>query len=399
MQLLEMLAKRELTGNAARAAQEMFWLSCTSLEAKWLQRVLNRDLRVRLSGESFEGVFNKPKSWEEAAADGSFKASLQDSKKNWNEVIQDMNGSSRATYTVEQAYELFKKKGCALASEGDPMVIARTLAAGQGLLSSPKIDGIRGFFIKANGQVKGYTRNAKELLTAAHIAEALQALPIDNVIFDGELIPRDQTWGNALSYVKSDKRFATDEAFRQEVRDKLQFAIFDLISLDEYMSLRFKETQMERYTKLSMLNLTGCLKLVEHVLVTSFEEIERLFEQALKAGWEGLVLKFADMPYNPRRSSCWMKKKPFKSIDAPITGFVEGQGRHVGRLGAFEVEYEGERFTVGSGFDDAERDKYWGMKDQLLGKMIEVRFQDDPQKVAKARFPIFMRMRADKDSN
>ena len=55
----------------------------------------------------------------------------------------------------------------------------------------------------------------------------------------------------------------------------------------------------------------------------------------------------------------------------------EGTGRNKGKLGALIAEGEDEkkffRLNIGSGFTDEQRDEFWRNKEQLIGKIVEVR--------------------------
>lgn len=66
-------------------------------------------------------------------------------------------------------------------------------------------------------------------------------------------------------------------------------------------------------------------------------------QRATDLGHEGLVLRQGDV---------WIKIKPEETHDVAITGFVEGRGKHLGRLG-YVTTAKGD---VGSGFTDTERE-------------------------------------------
>jgi len=79
------------------------------------------------------------------------------------------------------------------------------------------------------------------------------------------------------------------------------------------------------------------------------------WEYARKKGWEGVIAKRRDSPYEHRRSKHWLKMKCEVVHDFVIGGFTDPQGSRVG-LGALLVGYyEGDDFVfagkVGTGFD------------------------------------------------
>lgn len=110
--------------------------------------------------------------------------------------------------------------------------------------------------------------------------------------------------------------------------------------------------------------------------------IEAKMLATIEAGYEGLVL---------RQGTKWIKVKPNETHDVLVTGFIEGEGRNVGRLGAFKTALG----DVGTGISDVERDAFWLAREALLGTTIEVscmQFTPDGQ----FRHPAFERLRPDK---
>lgn len=94
--------------------------------------------------------------------------------------------------------------------------------------------------------------------------------------------------------------------------------------------------------------------------------------------------------YESGRSSTLLKVKTFHDTAAVVVGYSAGAGRHKGRLGALECTLpDGTRFSVGTGFSDAER------KDPPpIGSVITFRYQElTPDGVP--RFPSYVRLCAD----
>jgi bifunctional non-homologous end joining protein LigD len=79
------------------------------------------------------------------------------------------------------------------------------------------------------------------------------------------------------------------------------------------------------------------------------------WERACGEGWEGVIAKRRDSPYEHRRSRHWLKMKCEASQEFVVGGFTDPQGSRVG-LGALLVGYfDKEDFVfagkVGTGFD------------------------------------------------
>ena len=181
-----------------------------------------------------------------------------------------------------------------------------------------KYDGIRLVAFKQGPDVRLYsrTRLAKDI---PPIARAIAELPVRDVILDGEL-----TWDSGIAY-----------------------HVFDVVWLDgrDLASLPLTE----RRALLNELPLRAPLRRVEPL-----DEAEP-WVCARDSGWEGVIAKRLDSPYEQKRSKHWLKMKCESSQNFVIGGFTDPQGGRVG-LGALLVGYfEGDDFVfagkVGTGFD------------------------------------------------
>jgi DNA ligase-1 len=119
-------------------------------------------------------------------------------------------------------------------------------------------------------------------------------------------------------------------------------------------------------------------------------------------GFEGVMIKDPDAKYECKRSTAWLKMKPFIEVSLAVTAVEEGTGRNVGKLGAIVCEGvdDGKRIVVncGSGFTDEQRAEFWEAKDTLVGQVVEVRADastqsQDSEEVWSLRFPRFLRFR------
>ena len=147
------------------------------------------------------------------------------------------------------------------------------------------------------------------------------------------------------------------------------------------------------------------VRCLDHAVVDlDTEEGYRLYtmynKSAIKNGYEGIMLKDLDAPYECKRSTAWLKLKPFIEVSLSVADVEEGTGRNAGKLGALvcEGEDDGKRIVcnVGSGFTDTDRDSYWLGRGDLLGQVVEVRADAVTQNQDGSfslRFPRFLRFR------
>ena len=181
-----------------------------------------------------------------------------------------------------------------------------------------KFDGIRLIAFRNGTDVRLFSRTRQPQHMPA-VAAAIAALPVHDVILDGEM-----TWDRSSA-----------------------FHVFDILRLDgrDLMTASLRE----RRALLAKLPLAPPLHRVEPL-----DDAEP-WTRACAEEWEGVIAKRLDSPYEQKRSKHWLKMKCELTHDFVIGGFTDPQRGRVG-LGALLVGYyEGGDFVfagkVGTGFD------------------------------------------------
>jgi DNA ligase-1 len=121
-------------------------------------------------------------------------------------------------------------------------------------------------------------------------------------------------------------------------------------------------------------------------------------KEAIEKGFEGIMIKDPNAPYECKRSVSWLKQKPFIEVSLTVKETEEGTGRNVGKMGALVCEGKEDgkliKVNVGSGFTDEDRDEFWSCK--VDGQVVEVRADAITQNqdgTYSLRFPRFLRFR------
>ena len=271
-----------------------------------------------------------------------------------------------------------------------------------------KLDGVRVLAVVTGGACTLYSRNGKEFANFPQIAEAIldQRKAFQwgrgtggHFVLDGEIVGESFQKLMKQAHRKSDAETSG-----------MVYHIFDIIPLDA-----FKEghCNMQQYKRIEWLESargilsdeTDCLRIMGGLEVDldtaeGHDIMHRYAEDCVAEGFEGIMIKALDAPYECKRSDFWMKWKPTISVDLTIVGFEEGTGRNENRLGAIICEgVDNERnirVNVGSGFSDTDRDEYWTGRDDLLGHLVEVQADAVTQNqdgTYSLRFPRFLRFR------
>lgn len=133
------------------------------------------------------------------------------------------------------------------------------------------------------------------------------------------------------------------------------------------------------------------------------ETILSYYNKIVAAGGEGVIVKDLDGYYEFKRSKNWLKAKEWLTMDLRIVGFTEGYGKRENTIGGLICETDDKRISVnvGSGLSDEDLEYIANNKDEVLGKIVEVKYNaeiDDKNTGKRSLFlPVYVDIRTDKD--
>ena len=192
--------------------------------------------------------------------------------------------------------------------------------------------------------------------------------------------------------------------------DKIYIVLWDYITLDEYS--RPKDKKSKTAYKKRFENLRSILKddnnehigIVESVVVRSAKHALGYVSTWMKEGFEGGILKDANNIFVDHTSPTQLKLKLEIDAEVRVTGFIEGRPgtKRENTFGA--LTYSNDDGTVKgsvSGFSDKELTEINNNRSKYIGKVMTVQFND----LSKARgndhyalsHPRFIEFRDDKD--
>jgi DNA ligase-1 len=252
-------------------------------------------------------------------------------------------------------------------------------------LGQPKMDGIRCIATKINGVTTLWTRTRKPIKSVPHIVAAIDALPVSDIILDGELYNHEyrQDFDTIIELVRPDEPV--------EGHEVVQFWCYDIVVADK--------TNLERDNMRRKLLPTGVgtLTLVETQVIQDIAGVEAFKIQMLELGFEGAMMRNADGLYANKRSYDLQKCKDMVDGEFPIVDFEEGNGRLMGHVGSFwcvvTKEYVPQGGVVGERFKAKPKGKTENLrkffKDHSLwrGKALTVQYQNFTPD-GKPRFPV-----------
>ena len=358
--LANQLINRELTGHAARDAIELV-MSVATVE-QWngfYRRILIKDLRCGVS------------------------------EKTVNKVAKKFNGKySVPTFTCSLAHDS--------ANHEKKMAGKKQIEI--------KLDGVRVITIIQGDKVEMFSRNGKQFHNFGHIIAELEAVIKDHpvpypLVLDGEVMSAN--FQDLMKQVhRKDGNQSTDAVLH--LFDTIPLGCFQAGSWDKPQSFRSQITKhwVEDHADV-----------LEHVQALDWEDVDldtpegqerfvALNKAAVDGGYEGVMIKDVEAPYECKRTHAWLKAKPFIEVTLEVKDVEEGTGRNEGRLGAFVCEGidDGKKISVnvGSGFTDANRDDFWDSRTSITGQLVEVRADAVTQNqdgTYSLRFPRFKTFR------
>lgn len=242
-----------------------------------------------------------------------------------------------------------------------------------------KLDGNRMIYLP--NEQKFYTRQGKLYEGIDHLLEECKVLSSGMYVLDGELL------------CKNEINLSSDELYRlttsicrkkgeTKEKKKLEFHVFDIIPLSEFMNGESEKPYETRMKILDSQFKSRDFKLIKRVPILykgyDISVINQLLDQITSEGGEGLMLNLSDGTYQCKRTKNILKIKKFKDADVLVKDIYEGTKENKGTLGGLIVKVlidnEEVLINVGSGFTKEERDLFFNHPDVVVGKVIEIHY-------------------------
>ena len=232
---------------------------------------------------------------------------------------------------------------------------------------SEKLDGVRAYW---DGQ-RLLSRKGNPFVAPEWFIEGLPPHPLDGELWSGR-----RMFQRTVSIVR-----------RQDASPEwrhIRYLVFDAPGLPQGFEERLEQCRAW------LGQLPERFQVHHHQLCRGTDHLRAELARVEQEGGEGLMLRRPGSLYEVGRSWSLLKVKSFLDAEATVIGHQAGEGRHRGRLGALLVQLpDGTRFSVGSGFSDAERES-----PPPLGSPITFRYQE-LSNAGVPRFPTYVGVRFD----
>ena len=205
-----------------------------------------------------------------------------------------------------------------------------------------KLDGIRCIAIKGDRGVRLLSRNDLSLNARfPEIAHALETNPATALVTDGEIVAFS---GGHTSFERLQQR--------GERHVSVFYYAFDLLHLAGHDTIR-----LPLYARRRLLRGAVAFRDALRLTPSRKRDGERLYAEACRNGWEGLIAKRASAPYTHGRSRDWLKFKCTAGQELVIGGYTAPRGSRsdlgallLGHFDGGRLRYAGK---VGTGFTTA----------------------------------------------
>lgn len=225
--------------------------------------------------------------------------------------------------------------------------LADTPPNGEEWIHEVKFDGYRIIAFKKNKHVRLMSRNNIEWTKKfPNVVEALQELPMQQVILDGEIILLDDNHRSSFQLLQN--------AMQEDKKYPFIFYLFDVLYYNKWSLKQLPLLQRKEILEHILPKDHPILKYSDHIVGHG----KAVFEKSCKAGLEGIISKQGSSTYLEKRTKTWLKLKCIQRQEFVIGGYSKPQRsrEYFGSLflGYFnddgELVYSG---NVGTGFTEA----------------------------------------------
>lgn len=244
------------------------------------------------------------------------------------------------------------------------------------------------------------SRQGKEFKGLQHIVDDIKRIEYSGYFIDGELIRK-----NTDGLTDGENFRCGTGIINSDVnnKDEIELVIFDLFPVCQFDSgqstytyknrIKYLEMLEEDIEKFNVKNIRVVRRLYQGA---DQSEIDKWLQYAVDNDWEGIMLNKDDY-YRCKRVTSLCKIKRFYTMDLRVVDVVEGDGRLKGTLGSLVVEFKGNTVNVGSGYSDEQRAEIWNNRDDIIGRVIEVKYKevtkDKKSGLESLQFPVFVQIR------
>lgn len=356
--VLDKLANREVTGNAAIELLESTISKFDKPSQEVLGMIINHNLKIGLSATSFNKVTNtKVDKFEVALALNLDKVNGIDPIDGTYFISRKLDGV-RCVCFVNKTY-----------------------------------DELLG---KVNYDIRFVSRQNKEFTTLSNLIEPIKRLMIDvdfgEWVLDGEVCIMDDAGNESFNGIMK------EVTRKNHTIENPKYNVFDLLSKDEFDGVQTSPIFSKRLEFMRSLPCQIQVHILDQERVTSEEVLNKWTGYAKNNGWEGCMLR-KDAAYVRGRSKDLLKIKKFQDAEYVVENveigkvvYNEGGMKEYDVVRAIIINHKGAQVRVGSGLSKEQRIEWYKDPSQIIGKTVTVQYFEETKNqmndLLSLRFPV-----------
>ena len=265
--------------------------------------------------------------------------------------------------------------------------------------ASRKLDGVRCLaVIDENGQVALWSRQGNEFETLQKVKDEITKLNLKDKVLDGEICLVDKDGNEDFQGIMKQIRR------KEHTISNPKYLVFDIIEGSAFRSKLGNKAYSSRYTELGAYLYNAKekgfnhLEVVTQTSIANEEHYIELMNSADSQGWEGLILRNSNSVYEGKRSKSMLKCKSFHDAEYTVIDLEIGPFRMIENglevtkevLSNVVIEHKGNKVSVGSGFSIEEREYFKTNPNEILNKVITVKYFEETKNQSgnySLRFP------------
>lgn len=354
--ILDMLKDRECTGNAAKKLCQRTVDELSFEGASLFNRILNKDLRCGLSIKSVNKVAGKQLVNEFTV----MKAHNDTSGIVYPAIAELKIDGARCTGKIKNESIEF------LSSDGKKINLLNSE------LYESTINLARTYRHLGIGDYSGFFDGELVVIRNNKFCPREVSNGIINKAIKGTITPKEVS---EVYYVIWDYVLESNTKIYEERTRNLDY-------LSEILSTKTFNIQDSRMnvSGLDFVRISDNLLLNCRKIVLNNEHAAQYFDDIINLGLEGIIEKNFDSLYEFKRTKAIGKRKGEFECDLKIVGFNPGNGKYSNLVGSVTLEELDGKLQVGvSGIDDETRQYITDNADELLGKVVTVKYNSVTQ--------------------
>lgn len=216
-----------------------------------------------------------------------------------------------------------------------------------------------------------FTRKGEKYLSCPHIAESLASFfsKYPDAILDGELFNNDlrQQLNEISKLIRRTVNISQDDLGRSE--KLVRYYVYDGYDFGISKDCCYKERK--QWIDTNVASSYKYIMPVKDFIINTESDLDKYYSSFIDDGHEGVMLRYANMGYEHKRSKNLLKVKPEDSEEAIIVDIKEGTGNWSGTGKTITLDWNGKVFDASFKGSYEEATRFLQDRKKWIGQRVE----------------------------